>query len=100
MVAFIAARHGSGLGHHPDLESGTPAMLSGQEAIRLLTVKASSWATGAVARVDRPGIQQVADDSQGGRERPPGVWRPGLGWGANGGVHRYIVAEGHPGAHY
>jgi hypothetical protein len=55
MVAFIAARHGSGLGHHPDLESGTPAMLSGQEAIRLLTVKASRWATGAVARVDRPG---------------------------------------------
>ena len=29
----------------------------------------------------------------GGRERPPGAWRPGLGRGANGGVHRYIVAE-------
>src|SRR5512132_1588147 len=82
MVAFIAARHGSGLGHHPDLESGTPAMLSGQEAIRLLTVKASRWATGAVARVDRPGIQQVADDSQGGRERPPG------------GILQCIVADG------
>ena len=38
-------------------------MLSGQGAIPLLTARASRWPPGAVARVDRPGIQQGANDS-------------------------------------